>query len=191
MQSCWQVKHGGTFVIPFCCRCHRWLQLHRGKRGPLSPTVSPCQLSERVARLVWLPGYAPGALQVLPKGLWHIFITCPTLMWNLDLVNLLLFWLFLVPSNLHHLSCDALTAAAWSKLPYMLLCGVQLVSWSEWARPLSIWNECDTAVPSFWLRNTTSAHWNKVPAVQEKNNRAEKETETPMLTKRKMVHFWF
>lgn len=38
MQSRWQVKHGGTFVTPFCWRCHCWLQLHRRSRA--SPSHS-------------------------------------------------------------------------------------------------------------------------------------------------------
>lgn len=41
----------------------------RGEAGSLSPTASPCLLSERFARLVRLPEYFTLALQILPKGL--------------------------------------------------------------------------------------------------------------------------
>lgn len=55
----------------------------RGEAGPLSPTASPCRLSEWVARLVRLPEYFTVALQVLPKGhlprLCHVFqLSCKT-----------------------------------------------------------------------------------------------------------------
>ncbi len=147
MQSCWQVTHGGTFVILFCCRCHRWLQLQRASRASLSHSDRTPALKAGLqiraaawmfhcgsAGFAWGPPATPLSLSVNYSLLIsQKQISCQG---------------FLVLRRLHHLSSDSLTAAAWFKLFTFLRCcfmnWFHLVNWStvfaEWVRSLCIKN---------------------------------------------------